>query len=367
MHCWRCSPLPSLRPALDIMQERVIQPLLDAVPQPALAIGADARILAANPGALTLLGHGIVGRNYATMIRQPSVLDAIERTLVDQDARVARYLGSDGAQDTIFDVSCRAAGHTGDILLCFDDVTEVEKAGQMRRDFVANVSHELRTPLTALMGFIDTLQGSAREDSRAQTRFLGVMKDEAERMNRLVGDLLSLSRVESDQRVRPNTEIALLDVLEGTLNALQPLATRAQVQLSLNAPDDRVQMVGDADQLRQVFTNLVENAIKYGASGERVDIDVTRVTRDPSLRQTAVRIDVTDFGPGIDPLHLPRLTERFYRADNHRNRDAGGTGLGLAIVKHIINRHRGRLKVKSTLGKGATFTVLLPISDLFRA
>ena len=222
------------------------------------------------------------------------------------------------------------------------------------------------------MGFIETLQGSAREDSRAQTQFLGVMKDEAERMNRLVGDLLSLSRVESDQRVRPNTEIALLDVLEGTLNALQPIGrTRAQVQLSLNAPDDRVQMVGDADQLRQVFTNLVENAIKYGASGERVDIDVTRVTRDPSLRQTAVRIDVTDFGPGIDPLHLPRLTERFYRADNHRNRDAGGTGLGLAIVKTHYQSPSRTLESGVDLGEGrdihSSFADIRPFSRITRS
>jgi two-component system phosphate regulon sensor histidine kinase PhoR len=230
----------------------------------------------------------------------------------------------------------------------------------MRRDFVANVSHELRTPLTALMGFIETLRGPAREDAAARDRFLDIMATEAGRMNRLVGDLLSLSRVEGEERVRPRGMVNLTGVLESVLRTLRPLAEDAGVMLEADLGDGPVEIVGDADQLMQVFTNLVENAIKYGASGKRVTVWMERADRDPALRAPGVRVHVIDYGPGVDPVHLPRLTERFYRADSHRSRALGGTGLGLAIVKHIVNRHRGRLRVASDLGQGAKFTVVLP-------
>lgn len=333
---------------------------LAAVPIPALIIDLQERIFAANADALTLLGQQITGRHYATILRQPEVADAIEATFRDRRPRTARYLSNDGVQDTSFDVTCRIIEGTGQQLLCFQDVTHLEQAGQMRRDFVANVSHELRTPLTALMGFIETLRGAASEDPAARERFLGIMNDEASRMNRLVGDLLSLSRVESQERIRPREQIDLTGHIESVLNSLKPLAEDASVEFHLSKPDDPVFIPGDADQLKQVFTNLVENAIKYGGSGGVVDIKVTCRDRDPALRAPGVRVQVMDKGPGIDPLHLPRLTERFYRADSHRSRMLGGTGLGLAIVKHIINRHRGRLRVESEPGQGATFTVILP-------
>ena len=246
------------------------------------------------------------------------------------------------------------------MLVSFQDVTHLEQAGQMRRDFVANVSHELRTPLTALIGFIETLRGAASDDAAARDRFLAIMQDEAGRMNRLVGDLLSLSRVEGEERVRPREEVDLSGQLGSVLNSLRPLAEEAGVAFWFDKPEAAVIIPGDADQLRQVFTNLIENAIKYGGSGGAVNVIVTVSERDPALRAPAVRVQVIDRGPGIDPMHLPRLTERFYRADSHRSRQLGGTGLGLAIVKHIVNRHRGRLRVESTLGEGATFTVILP-------
>ena len=247
------------------------------------------------------------------------------------------------------------------VLLSFQDITQLANASQMRRDFVANVSHELRTPLTALMGFIETLRGPARDDAAARDRFLGIMTGEAERMNRLVGDLLSLSRVESDERVRPTDKVDLRYVLQSTLRNLNPLADEANVTLVLLMGDDPMPLLGDTDQLLQVFTNLIENAIKYGGKGKKVEIQVEQTLRDPSLRGPAVQVTVRDHGPGIDPIHLPRLTERFYRADSHRSRALGGTGLGLAIVKHILNRHRGRLKISSSLGQGAKFIVILPM------
>lgn len=348
------------------MTSDTINAMLASIPFPSLAIDSAERIIAANADALTLIGGQAVGMNYVTILRQPALLDTVEATLRDGMARTARYLANDGAQDTTYQVSCRAVPDVGQggiriTVLVFEDVTLVEQAGQMRRDFIANVSHELRTPLTALMGFIETLRGPAREDRTASDRFLNIMQDEAERMNRLVGDLMSLNRVEGNERVRPTTVVSLVEAITSTVQILRPLADEAGVVLELELGDGPVQMQGDADQLKQVFTNLIENAIKYGGTGGRVTISLSTNAREPVLRAPGARVRVTDYGPGIDPVHLPRLSERFYRGDDHRSRAQGGTGLGLAIVKHIINRHRGRLRVESELGQGATFTVLLPV------
>ena len=348
-----------------VQENDQIAEFLAAVPLPALMVDQTERIIATNPEARTLLGQQIVGRHFATILRQPTVLDAVEASLRDKRPQQTRMLSNDGAQDITYEVVCRyvngiGAVQGGAVLVSFQDVTHMEQAVQMRRDFVANVSHELRTPLTALMGFIETLRGPAREDAAARDRFLGIMEGEAGRMNRLVGDLLSLNRVESEERVRPREQVNLTEMLGETLSSLRPLGDDAAVKLDLAAPEAPVVVTGDADQLRQVFTNLIENAIKYGGSGGRVDVVVSASERDPAVRGPGARVQVIDKGPGIDPVHLPRLTERFYRADNHRSRELGGTGLGLAIVKHIINRHRGRLRVESELGQGAVFTVILP-------
>lgn len=337
-----------------------IADILDALPMPAIAIGTNERITAANAEARGLIGQGITGRNFVTILRQPALVSTIEAVLRDGTARTAQYHSNDGVEETTYKVTLRSVPSARVILVCFMDLTHMEQAGQMRRDFVANVSHELRTPLTALMGFIETLRGPARDDPAARDRFLDIMDREAGRMNRLVGDLLSLSRVEGEQRVRPRGIVNLGDILASVIRTLTPLGREADVTLELDLPLDAVSLPGDSDQLMQVFTNLVENAIKYGASGKRVTIALRTVEREPSVRGPAAIVSVTDYGPGIDAVHLPRLTERFYRADNHRSRALGGTGLGLAIVKHIINRHRGRLKVESERGAGAQFTVILP-------
>ncbi|KMK67465.1 ATP-binding protein [Puniceibacterium sp. IMCC21224] len=335
---------------------------LAAMPLPALLIRRDERIEAANPDALSLLGAAIVGRHFITALRQPSLLDAIEATLRDAQPRQTRYLTNDGRQDTTFRVSVRTVelDQGPGALVVFEDVTHVEQAGQMRRDFVANVSHELRTPLTALMGFIETLKGPARNDAAARDRFLDTMGSEAGRMNRLVGDLLSLSRVEAEERVRPTEKLDLGGLVRSAANGLAFLATEAGVEIQTDLPPP-FEMTGDPDQLRQVLTNLLENAIKYSGSGSTVMVRVSAPGFEPRLRGQGVRIELRDTGQGIDPIHLPRLTERFYRVDSHRSREMGGTGLGLAIVKHIVNRHRGRLRIESELGKGTTFHIVLPV------
>ena len=333
-----------------------------AMPLPLIVIGNDERVVVANQRAEELFGKGTHGRHYITVLRQPMLLDAIENVLRLGGEANATYRVSESARDRHFDVKIRAAltKDVGYVVVAFEDKTELQEAGQMRRDFVANVSHELRTPLTAVLGFIETLLGPAANDSAARARFLTIMDNEAKRMNRIVGDLLSLSRVEADRRVRPRDAVNIPSVVRSVVQTLQPLADARSVKLRLEGDDGDDMVQGDQDQLTQVFTNLVENAIKYGPVNGEVSICITSHAVEPTMRGPAVRVDVADQGEGIPAHHIPRLTERFYRVDAHRSREMGGTGLGLAIVKHILTRHRGRLRIESHAGNGSCFSVILP-------
>lgn len=336
------------------MTEPELQRLLSGLPLPAMLVGRDDRVLAVNTPGRALLGEGITDRHPAMAVRAPAVLEAIAAVAREGGVREARMTLRREGQEAVFQVTVSDQGEA--VLCVFRDVTEEERAGEMRRDFVANVSHELRTPLTALMGFIETLKHAAKDDPKARDMFLGIMEAEAGRMNRLVRDLLQLSRVEAEERVRPKEAVALKPLLEGVIGSLKGVAERKGDRVELSG--DPAVVPGDADQLTQVFTNLIENALKYGAAGQ-----VVRVSLSPeeTVRGPAVRVEVADQGEGIDPVHLPRLTERFYRVDSHRSREMGGTGLGLAIVKHIVSRHRGWLRVESAVGEGSRFSVVLPL------
>lgn len=342
------------------MNTDLAKALIEAIPLATILIGTDERVQAANAEADRMLGPGATGRHFITLLRQPAVLDVIEGCLRGGSSATARYLTSVGAQDVTYKVSARHVPGSG-AMICFEDVTHLEQAEQMRRDFVANVSHELRTPLTALMGFIETLRGPAREDAAARERFLGIMEREAGRMNRLVGDLLSLSRLESEERVRPTARVDLCGLVRSTSHWLAPLAKDADVALTLDLPANTFDIAGDSDQLRQVLINLTENALKYSGRGSTVTMSVQSPAYQPRLRGDGTVLTIRDTGAGIDPIHIPRLTERFYRVDSHRSREMGGTGLGLAIVKHIINRHRGRMRIVSEKGQGTAVTILLPL------
>ena len=333
------------------------QALIDALPQPVLVVGRDERVALMNPPAAALLGG--LGRHYITALRQPAILDAVEAVLAGGTARSVRYLGREAGRDTTWSVHVAGDGQGGAVL-SFLDVTNVEQAGRMRRDFVANVSHELRSPLTAILGVLETLRGPARENPEATSRFLDLAGREAARMQSLLGDLLSLSRVEQDERLRPTEPVDLGPVVRTTLERVQGRAETAGVTLEATLPDGAVVVPGDAMQLGQVLTNLVENAIAHGRPGGTVRIALDPPEHHAILRGPGVRLAVTDDGPGIEAHHIARLTERFYRVDGHRSRASGGTGLGLAIVKHIVSRHRGRLRIDSVPGQGSTFSVLLP-------
>ena len=338
--------------------------ILDAIPLPALFVDSAARVRGANARALKIQPQARENRPFILLFRQPGLNSAVETCLNTRSPQEAVYFHSEGPQELRFQVSCAPVdGAFGEgALVCFRDITELRQLDQMRRDFVANVSHELRTPLTAILGFIETLQGPARDDSVARERFLATMATEAGRMNRLVGDLLSLTKVEEDSRVRPTESVDLGALVQSVVRSLTPLAQGSDCTLSFEAPATALCIPGDSDQLVQVVTNLVENALKYGGHGTTVSLSLDRVDRDRSLRGPAVALAVADDGPGIEHIHIPRLTERFYRIDGHRSREMGGTGLGLAIVKHIVHRHRGRMAIDSTPGQGSTFRVILPCS-----
>ena len=331
--------------------------LLQGLPLPVVLIGRDARIARMNPPAQALLGAEFEGRHYMSAMRQPEIVAMVDKVMLDGVAGRARVTITGPNRDTIFRVLVAPLGDRG-ISLAFEDITDIEQASAMRRDFVANVSHELRTPLTALVGFIETLKGAARDDPVARDRFLNIMEREAARMNRLVGDLLSLSRVEAEERVRPSQRVDIVALARSVMATLRGLADEAGVALDLSSVDDEIMIIADADQITQVLHNLLENAVKYGGKVARIDIRID--ANSIRLRGPAVIIAISDRGEGIDPIHLPRLTERFYRVDNHRSREKGGTGLGLAIVKHIVNRHRGLLQIESMPGEGSTFRILLP-------
>ena len=350
------------------MTDSWIESLIGKLPDPVIVLYRDGRVVAFNARASVVVPALSRGEAVSLALRVPEVVDAIRRAGAGEGAQrvefservpVDRWLAAHVAPLELADESALTRQL---LLITFHDLTPLRRAEEMRADFVANASHELRTPLASLSGFIDTLQGPARDDVEARERFLVIMKAQAHRMARLIDDLLSLSRVELNAHVRPETPVELTAIVRQVVDALQMLARERGVTIALAASAEPLRVLGDRDELTRVFENLIENALKYGASGKRVEISVERAeTADGAGEAT---VCVRDHGPGIAAEHLPRLTERFYRIDIGQSRAEGGTGLGLSLVKHVLNRHRGRLGIESRLGEGATFTVRLPLAPL---
>jgi two-component system, OmpR family, phosphate regulon sensor histidine kinase PhoR len=342
--------------------ESPIETIISGLPDAVIVLDREARVVAWNPAAQKSAPGLARDMPLSLALRSPDIIEAIRRAAVSgKPERVEVYERVPVDHWTEAHVvpivlSGEKSASRDVILLTLHDLTASRRIEEMRADFVANVSHELRTPLASLSGFIETLQGPARDDHEAQVRFLAIMKEQATRMARLIDDLLSLSSIELKESIKPEHEVELVAIVRQVVDGLSPLAHERDVTLALNGPAGPVVVLGDRDELIRVFENLVENALKYGAVGKRVEVNF--VLDD----KANVAVSVRDHGPGIDPIHLPRLTERFYRVDIMDSRAKGGTGLGLSLVKHILNRHEGRLMINSTLGQGATFTVLLPLA-----
>ena len=340
----------------------LLRAVVAGLPDPVVALDRDGRVLAVNDRARRLGPALRQGEPVALALRMPELIEAIGRAAAEgEEQRVVYFerVPLDRWYETIVMPVKRTPGATRPdfVLMTFHDLTPLRRVEEMRADFVANASHELRTPLAALLGFIETLQGSAREYSKARARFLAIMQEQARRMARLIDDLLSLSRIELNAHRRPDTPVDLAPIVRQVADGLETLARDRGVTVNIDNAN-AMTVLGDHDELVRVFENLVENALKYGAAGRRVDIKLGRGSSAEG--EPEAQVSVRDYGPGIAPEHLPRLTERFYRVDVTESRAQGGTGLGLALVKHILNRHRGRITIESAPGAGAIFTVHLP-------
>ena len=391
------SPAQQVVESLDLADPTLLDGVFEGLGDPVMVIAggeaddiAGRRIILANAAARELLRIPREGALLVSALRDPGVLEAVDEALFGGVARTTDYGGS-GAQTRHWRAMTRplpAAEGTSLALLVLRDETDVRRMELMRVDFLANASHELKTPLASLSGFIETLKGHARDDPKARDKFLDIMATQAERMSRLVADLLSLSRIELNEHIPPSGRVDLARAAGDVVDAVSILSAERKVRIELEADDITAPVSGDRDEILQVVQNLVDNAIKYSTEGDTVQIvirpDMTLdqasapwsggnrgagATRLPLVtpdRETGVRyaaVTVRDHGPGMAREHLPRLTERFYRVEGQKSGERAGTGLGLAIVKHIVNRHRGGLTVESEPGQGATFTAYFPVAD----
>ncbi|MBT5812383.1 MAG: hypothetical protein HOI19_18580 [Rhodospirillaceae bacterium] len=345
--------------------------LIERLPAPLIVTDAGRNVTLANRAARRLSESGpkpdsefnasptsMKGRDLATAIRHPVLLDGVDRARTTGDGATVDITLPVPVERTYavhiepFETGADEAA----IVLYFQERTAIERGAQTHRDFIANVSHELRTPLTSLAGFIETLRGTARDDPKAAETFLPIMQAQTDRMTRLISGLLSLSRIELEEHTRPSDAMALGPLLRSIRDTLQLKAMERGIRLLIDVEDDAPPVLGERDQLIQVFQNLFDNAVKYGGEGGAV-------TASATFDDDSASISVTDEGDGVPPEAIPRLTERFYRVDPARSRELGGAGLGLAIVKHIVNRHRGKLSIQSAPGQGSTFTVTLPLAN----
>jgi two-component system, OmpR family, phosphate regulon sensor histidine kinase PhoR len=325
---------------------------LEALPDGAVILDEAGQVIAVNHAAIDILQADPKGLLATSFLRAPALSSAI-RQVREQRHSTSVDLEFHGRLQRQVCALLSCLGSNDHILIILRDLTREQAVEKMRSDFVANASHEMRTPLSTIIGTIETLQGAAKDDPKAREMFLNSMLGQAQRMKRLIDDLLTLSRIELNAHVRPNTKVSLVSIIKQAKANLSSFAAEFNVKLELKADGD-VDVSGEADELLQVALNLIENAIKYGGEGKRVEITCAAAGKIAVL-------SITDFGQGIAEEHIPRLTERFYRVSTKQSRARGGTGLGLAIVKHIVLRHRGELNITSTSGQGSRFSVSIPL------
>lgn len=322
-----------------------------------LLVDRDQIIRMVNPSASKLLGEELVNRPLNIWLHDINIDDIFANITVNQRPHEFIYhLAKPIRRQFRIKMMPFGAPFIGVLIM---DMTLQRNLDKVRRDFVANVSHELRSPLTSLIGFIETLQTTDDIDAQTRAHFLGIMDEESRRMTRLIDDLISLSRVEVEEHIVPVEQVDIDSVIANVSGILADRALKQNMVISYeNHLGDQPALIrGEADEIIEVFHNLIENAIKYGFADSTIQIQLSYAPQN----QNHIQCRVINQGEGIEARHIPRLTERFYRVDKARSREKGGTGLGLAIVKHIINRHRGELHITSELNETTCFTITLPL------
>ena len=346
-------PVPAEARLISFLRHPDFARWVDQEKDPLLGV-ADNIVAIANDAAIRLLGRHIVGADIRTAIRHPVATEWLSR--IDGDAPLETINLVDYPRPGQRWTMRVAALSNGERIVFLSDRSAIDAADRMRSDFVANASHELRTPLAAILGYVETLQDMNGEaDKATRHRFLSIIEREARRMQQLVIDLLSISRVEADRFRRPTVEVDLAAIVRHTITQLQDSEAARPKDIVTALGNEPLPMLGDEAQLGQLAHNIISNAMKYGRPGSPVTVELLR-------EGSRVRLSVRDEGDGIAPDHIPRLTERFYRVDEARSRSVGGTGLGLAIVKHISERHQGQLDIESEVGKGTKVTVTFPLA-----
>lgn len=344
-------------------QPSIFVDILENLNDPFLLVDKNKKILMANRSATDLFRAKVINKNITDFLLNSETISAINRSIETGNNEAVEYSAGNANKRhfllRIHPLDYKDSDDGPKLFLGIYDITNIREAEQMRVDFVANVSHELRTPLASILGFVETLQGPAKNDAQASDKFLKIMQDEASRMTRLIEDLLSLSHIERDAHIPPNENISLKKIIESVIETLRMSMEKRNITTSFSTEFNSGNITGDRDQLTQVFQNLIDNAVKYGPQDSNISINL-HSHFDKEEAHKYLEINITNQGAGIAPEHLNRLTERFYRVDTARSRSLGGTGLGLAIVKHIIQRHDGKLQFESELGKNTTVTVLLP-------
>jgi two-component system phosphate regulon sensor histidine kinase PhoR len=336
----------------------------DALVDPCLVLDRRGVVVHANGAARRQFPALANGNPLTFSMRNPELVQAIDnanRTGISRSVELHETVPSETWEKVVVSPLLRPGvdwfeDEERQLIITFQSLTELKRVDALRSDFIANASHELRTPLASLLGFIDTLLGPASKDAVAREKFLGIMRGQAERMSKLIDDMLSLSRIEMHQHVRPSGTIELAGLLREVREGLMMQAKAADLEIRLSLFEGPSTTIGDRGQLYEVFENLLENAVKYGAEGKFVEMSLGPSSRPGFAHQ----VTVIDHGPGVEAEHVPRLTERFYRIDADASRKKKGTGLGLAIVKHIVHRHRGQLSIKSKPGEGMRVDVFLP-------
>jgi len=358
----------------------ILNKLEDAI----IVLDSEQKIVFQNSHSIDLFENNYTGQNITNLIRSPIVLETLENVYKNKKTKIIEYNSEYGQNlsprstnfynvEISYEKNHLQLTNTKDnYVILMKNITPLKNIEKVRSSFIANVSHELKTPLATIMGFLETIRGPAKDDQKSMSKFLGIMDKETIRMKRLIDDLIVVSKIESDEHIHPTKKVNLLKIIDNVAESLKEYAMKKNIKIRFNHQlSEGLFVLGNEDELVQVFTNIIDNSIKYGKINSSIDIKAEEVieqtdqSEDKKLfPQIILKISVKDESDGIHAKHLSRLTERFYRVDAARSKEIGGTGLGLTIVKHILNKHRGHLDIKSEINQGSTFTVELPIAPI---